>query len=248
MPRARAPAAAPGPRPRRDSVSRELFATALKLAANRELIVATRPAGRPGSRSSRRRVRCSSGSRRSTPHDWRRCSMATLDELLDAIAAGARAGRRTARSSTSTARVIDGYSAWRCYRHRIGARDAGRRAGAARCSSARGIDTARTSSVPEDGVGAFRGRSEEKVAGIGERLFKHEIAGRMLPGGVAAGAAHRKRATPGRARDVGDAFPGRAAGARVRRRPRALHARRERRRRAPAGGRPVLWGRARPAR
>ena len=104
VPRARPPAAAAGARPRR----RLGLARAVRhgAAARRQPRARRRRRGGPrrsGSTSWSRTATCSRGSRRSTPRDWRRCWMSTLDELLDAIAAAPRA-RRSRRSSTTTGR------------------------------------------------------------------------------------------------------------------------------------------------
>src|SRR3982751_3269961 len=76
------------------------------------------PADRRGWTSSSPTATCSSGSRRSTPRDSRRCSMATLDELLDTVGA-APEGPQIAAFFDYDGTVIDPFSASAFYRHRI---------------------------------------------------------------------------------------------------------------------------------
>jgi putative phosphoserine phosphatase / 1-acylglycerol-3-phosphate O-acyltransferase len=106
--------------------------------------------------------------------------MATLDELLDAIAA-APEGPQIAAFFDYDGTVIDNFSAAAFYRHRIRHFEIGPiELTKTLLGAARGIDS------PEDfetflemALGAWRGRTEEEIQGLGERLFKHEIAGRM---------------------------------------------------------------------
>src|SRR3954451_2158817 len=106
--------------------------------------------------------------------------MATLDELLDDIAA-APPGPQIAAFFDYDGTVIDGFSASAFYRHRIRHAEIGPvELAKTLLGAARGIDS------PEDfeeflkmALGAWRGRSEEEVGAVGERLFKPEIAGRL---------------------------------------------------------------------
>ena len=74
------------------------------------------------------------------------------------------------------------------------------------------------------GVQAFRGRQVDDMTELGEKLMRSVLGGAMYPEGWDLVAAHKRRGPHGRDRHVGAAVPGRAAGARARRRPRALHA------------------------
>jgi putative phosphoserine phosphatase / 1-acylglycerol-3-phosphate O-acyltransferase len=106
--------------------------------------------------------------------------MATLDELLDAIAA-APPGPQVAAFFDYDGTVIDGFSASAFYRHRLRHAEIGPvELVKTLLGAARGIDS------PDEfeeflkmSLGAWRGRTEEEMRAIGDRLFKHEIAGRM---------------------------------------------------------------------
>jgi putative phosphoserine phosphatase/1-acylglycerol-3-phosphate O-acyltransferase len=106
--------------------------------------------------------------------------MATLDELLDAIAA-APPGPQVAAFFDYDGTVIDGFSASAFYRHRLRHAEIGPvELAKTLLGAARGIDGGEDfEEFLKMALGAWRGRSEEEMAGIGERLFKHEIAGRM---------------------------------------------------------------------
>src|SRR4051812_37390556 len=106
--------------------------------------------------------------------------MATLDELLDAIAA-APPGPQIAAFFDYDGTVIDGFSASAFYRHRIRHAEIGPlELAKTLLGAARGIDSGEDfEEFLKMALGAWRGRSEEEVGAIGERLFKHEIAGRM---------------------------------------------------------------------
>src|SRR4051794_23145857 len=106
--------------------------------------------------------------------------MATLDELLDAIAS-APPGPQIAAFFDYDGTVIDGFSASAFYRHRIRHAEIGPlELAKTLLGAARGIDTGEDfEEFLKMALGAWRGRPEEEIAAIGERLFKHEIAGRM---------------------------------------------------------------------
>jgi putative phosphoserine phosphatase/1-acylglycerol-3-phosphate O-acyltransferase len=118
--------------------------------------------------------------------------MATLDELLDAIEA-APPGPQIAALFDYDGTVIDGFSAAAYYRHRIRHAEIGP-AELARTlvASARGIDT------DEDferflgmALGAWKGRREEEIGALAERLFKHDTSGRLHWEVWALAEAHR---------------------------------------------------------
>jgi putative phosphoserine phosphatase/1-acylglycerol-3-phosphate O-acyltransferase len=106
--------------------------------------------------------------------------MATLDELLDAIAA-APEGPQIAAFFDYDGTVIDGFSASAFYRHRLRHAEIGPlELVKTLLGAARGIDTGEDfEEFLKMALGAWRGRTEEEVAGLSERLFKHEISGRM---------------------------------------------------------------------
>jgi putative phosphoserine phosphatase/1-acylglycerol-3-phosphate O-acyltransferase len=106
--------------------------------------------------------------------------MATLDELLDAIAA-APPGPQIAAFFDYDGTVIDGFSASAFYRHRLRHAEIGPlELAKTLLGAARGIDSAEDfEEFLKMALGAWRGRSEEEMGAVGERLFKHEIAGRM---------------------------------------------------------------------
>ena len=106
--------------------------------------------------------------------------MARLDELLDAIAA-APSGPQIAAFFDYDGTVIDGFSAAAFYRHRIRHAEIGPvELAKTMLGQARGIVTGEDfEKFLKMALGAWRGRSEEEVTGIAERLFKHEIAGRL---------------------------------------------------------------------
>jgi putative phosphoserine phosphatase/1-acylglycerol-3-phosphate O-acyltransferase len=106
--------------------------------------------------------------------------MATLDELLDDVAA-APPGPQVAAFFDYDGTVIDGFSAGAFYRHRlrhveIGPLELARTL----LLSARGIDSAEHfGEFLEMALAAWSGRSVEEMSELGEKLFKHEIAGRL---------------------------------------------------------------------
>ena len=106
--------------------------------------------------------------------------MSTLDELLDAIAA-APEGPQIAAFFDYDGTVIDNFSAAAFYRHRIRHFEIGpAELAKTLLGAARGIDSAEDfEEFLKMALGAWRDRPEEEVSAIGERLFKHEIAGRM---------------------------------------------------------------------
>ena len=158
-------------------------------------------------------------------------------ELLDTIKAAPR-GRRTAAFFDFDGTLIDGYSAMAMMQHRWRRREMSP------------LEVARLLMV---GIEAGMGRADfERFMRVGVGLprppgRRHGRDGREAD---AVGARRRRctprpgswspRTAPGphrRRRDVGAAVPGRAARARARRRPRALHAARGARRRAHRRGR-----------
>lgn len=106
--------------------------------------------------------------------------MATLDELLDAIAA-APEGPQVAAFFDYDGTVIDTFSASAFYRHRIRHFEIGPvELAKTLLGAARGIDSGEDfEEFLKMALGAWRGRDEEEIRAIGDRLFKHEIAGRM---------------------------------------------------------------------
>jgi putative phosphoserine phosphatase / 1-acylglycerol-3-phosphate O-acyltransferase len=106
--------------------------------------------------------------------------MATLDELLDAIAA-APPGPQIAAFFDYDGTVIDNFSASAFYRHRIRHFEIGPvELVRTLLGAARGIDSGEDfEEFLKMALGAWRGRDEEEMRAIGDRLFKHEIAGRM---------------------------------------------------------------------
>jgi putative phosphoserine phosphatase/1-acylglycerol-3-phosphate O-acyltransferase len=106
--------------------------------------------------------------------------MATVAELVEAIHA-APSGPRIAACFDYDGTVIDGFSAGAFYRHRMRGLDIGPiELARTLLATARGIDG-------EEDFGAFlslslaawEGKAEEDMAALGEKLFKHEIAGRL---------------------------------------------------------------------
>jgi putative phosphoserine phosphatase / 1-acylglycerol-3-phosphate O-acyltransferase len=106
--------------------------------------------------------------------------MSTLDERLDAIAA-APAGPQIAALFDYDGTVIDNFSAAAFYRHRLRHFEIGPvELAKTLLGAARGIDSGEDfEEFLKMALGAWRGRSEEEMRGLGDRLFKHEIAGRM---------------------------------------------------------------------
>src|SRR4051794_22894145 len=106
--------------------------------------------------------------------------MATLDELLDGTAA-APPRPHIAAFFDYDGTVIDGFSASAFYRHRLRHAEIGPlELARTLLGAARGIDSAEDfEEFLKMALGAWRGHSEEEIGAIGERLFKHEIAGRM---------------------------------------------------------------------
>jgi putative phosphoserine phosphatase/1-acylglycerol-3-phosphate O-acyltransferase len=106
--------------------------------------------------------------------------MATLDELLDAIAAAPQ-GPQIAAFFDYDGTVIDNFSAAAFYRHRLRHFEIGPlELAKTLLGAARGIDSGEDfEEFLKMALSAWRGRSEEEMRGLGDRLFKHEIAGRM---------------------------------------------------------------------
>src|SRR6478735_8309433 len=106
--------------------------------------------------------------------------MATLDELLDAVMAAPR-GPQVAAFFDYDGTVIDGFSAGAFYRHRIRHRQIGPlELARTLLSSVTGIDTAEDfEEFLKMALGAWRGRSEAEMEALGDKLFKHEISGRL---------------------------------------------------------------------
>jgi len=106
--------------------------------------------------------------------------MAALDEVLEAIAA-APEGPDIAAFFDYDGTVIDGFSASAFYRHRLRHMEIGPvELAKTLLGAARGIDSGEDfEEFLKMALGAWRGHSEEEIGAIGERLFKHEIAGRM---------------------------------------------------------------------
>ena len=239
VPRRRPPDAAAGPRPRRRvGLARAVRARA---AAGRQ----PRPARpRPATRSGRRARRgstssttCSSGLRPHRPDGpsaaSRRCSMATLTELLARDRGRARRARRSSPFFDYDGTLIDGLlGAAPSTATASGTSRSGRSSSPGRCSAAaRGIeDEDDFAAFLELSLGAWRGQPEEEMDELGQRLFKHEIAGRLHWEVWRLVEAHRRMGHTRRARLLGDALPGRADGATSSGRPRPLHADRGRRR------------------
>jgi len=106
--------------------------------------------------------------------------MSTLDERLDAIAAAPH-GPQIAAFFDYDGTVIDSFSAAAFYRHRLRHFEIGPlELAKTLLGAARGIDSGEDfEEFLKMALGAWRGRSEEEMRGLGDRLFKHEIAGRM---------------------------------------------------------------------
>src|SRR3954466_1166460 len=106
--------------------------------------------------------------------------MAPLDELVGGHAAAAP-GPEIAAFFDYDGTVIDGFSASAFYRHRLRHAEIGPvELAKTLLGAARGIDSGEDFEVfLKMALGAWEGRTEEEVTALGERLFKHEIAGRM---------------------------------------------------------------------
>jgi putative phosphoserine phosphatase/1-acylglycerol-3-phosphate O-acyltransferase len=106
--------------------------------------------------------------------------MATLDELLDAIAA-APEGPDIAAFFDYDGTIIDGFSAAAWYRHRLRHAEIGPvELMRTLLGAVRGIDDGDDfEAFLQMSLDAWKGRTEEELTGLGERLFKHEIAGRL---------------------------------------------------------------------
>ncbi|MDX6597945.1 MAG: putative phosphoserine phosphatase / 1-acylglycerol-3-phosphate O-acyltransferase, partial [Gaiellales bacterium] len=106
--------------------------------------------------------------------------MATLDELLAAIAA-APEGPDVAAFFDYDGTIIDGFSAAAWYRHRLRHAEIGPlELMRTLLGAVRGIDDGDDfEAFLQMSLDAWKGRSEEELTGLGERLFKHEIAGRL---------------------------------------------------------------------
>ena len=159
--------------------------------------------------------------------------MATLDELLDAIAA-APPGPQVAAFFDYDGTVIDGFSASAFYRHRLRHCEIGPvELAKTLLGAARGIDSGEDfEEFLKMALGAWRGRSEEEIDGDRRAAVQARDRRAHALGGVAARRGAPRDGPPRRARVVGDALPGRADGARAGGRPRALHAGRGHRRHA----------------
>jgi putative phosphoserine phosphatase / 1-acylglycerol-3-phosphate O-acyltransferase len=106
--------------------------------------------------------------------------MATLDELLDDVMA-APAGPQVAAFFDYDGTVIDGFSAGAFYRHRIRHGEIGPlELARTLLASATGIDSPeKFEGFLDMALAAWGGRTEEEMEALGEKLFKHEIAGRL---------------------------------------------------------------------
>jgi putative phosphoserine phosphatase/1-acylglycerol-3-phosphate O-acyltransferase len=106
--------------------------------------------------------------------------MSTLEELIDAVHAAPR-GARIAACFDYDGTVISGYSAAAFYRHRlrhleIGPSELVRTLLLAR----RGVSSDEEfGAFLEVSLGAWRGRREEEIAELAERLFRHDIASHL---------------------------------------------------------------------
>jgi putative phosphoserine phosphatase/1-acylglycerol-3-phosphate O-acyltransferase len=106
--------------------------------------------------------------------------MTSVAELIEAIYA-APPGPRVAGFFDYDGTVIDGFSAAAFYRHRLRGIDIGPiELTQTLLASARGIDSAEAfADFLERALGSWKGKTEEEVAALGEKLFKNEIAGRL---------------------------------------------------------------------
>src|SRR3954447_20507341 len=101
--------------------------------------------------------------------------MATLDELLDDIAA-APPGPQVAAFFDYDGTVIDGFSAAAFYRHRLRHNEIGPvELGRTLLGAARGIDGVDDfEAFLKMSLAAWGGRSEEDMTALGDSIFKHE--------------------------------------------------------------------------
>ncbi len=106
--------------------------------------------------------------------------MSTLDELLEAVAA-APEGPDIAAFFDYDGTIIDGFSAAAWYRHRLRHAEIGPlELMRTLLGAVRGIDDGDDfATFLQMSLDAWKGRTEEELTGLGERLFKHEIAGRL---------------------------------------------------------------------
>ena len=106
-----------------------------------------------------------------------------MAELADALATveAAPPGPQVAAFFDYDGTVIDGFSASAFYRHRLRRMEIGPvELAKTLLGAARGIDSGEDfEEFLKMALGAWRGRTEEEVQAIAERLFKHEIAGRL---------------------------------------------------------------------
>ena len=189
----------------------------------------------------RRQPRADGGRRAAVPRSRpssRNVLEPTVTELLDTIKAAPR-GRRTAAFFDFDGTMIDGYSAMAMMQHRwrkradVAGRDRaaadGRHRGRPGPRRLRALHARRRAGVPRP-PGRRHGRDGREADALGARR-------RAVPGGVGARRRAPREGPHGRRRLLGAAVPGRAAGARARRRARAVHAARGARRRAHRRGR-----------
>jgi putative phosphoserine phosphatase/1-acylglycerol-3-phosphate O-acyltransferase len=106
--------------------------------------------------------------------------MATLDELLNAIALAPK-GADVAAFFDYDGTVIDGFSAAAFYRHRLRHGEIGPvELARTLLGAARGIDGDEDfEAFLKMAISGWKGRSDEEMTALGNRLFKHEIAGRL---------------------------------------------------------------------
>jgi putative phosphoserine phosphatase/1-acylglycerol-3-phosphate O-acyltransferase len=117
--------------------------------------------------------------------------MATLDELLEAVAE-APEGPQVAAFFDYDGTVIDGFSAGAFYRHRIRNGQIGPlELGRTLLAQVRGISD--FDGFLAMALRAWKGRTESELEELAERLFTHEIAGRLHWEVWALAEAHRRR-------------------------------------------------------
>ena len=145
----------------------------------------------------------------------------------------ARPGRRSARSSTSTARCSAGFSAGAFVRElvRMGRIDVTAMAQGVAAAARFQFGGVGFSGFVAETVGVLKGMPESELEEMGERLFTERARGGGLSGIARARARASEEGPHGRGGVVGAALPDRAAGARSRHRAHHVHAARDRRRR-----------------
>ncbi len=106
--------------------------------------------------------------------------MATLETLLEAIA-DAPEGPDIAAFFDYDGTIIDGFSAAAWYRHRLRHAEIGPlELGRTLLGAIRGIEDGDDfAAFLQMSLDAWKGRTEDELTAIGQRLFKHEIAGRL---------------------------------------------------------------------